>query len=68
MDKTIEVGDMVRYRGEERKVILFAKYCGMYFLSGGAWAWRYEIRPVKWDDDTIGNTGIGVCAKNGSGQ
>jgi len=68
MDKNIEIGDIVRYQGVERKVLLFAMYCGLYFLSGGVWAYRYELSPIKWEGDIIGNTGIGVCAKNGSEQ
>lgn len=68
MDEVVKVGDMVRYQGEVRKLYLIAKYVGLYFLSGGVWVCRHEFTPVKWEDDVVGNTGIGVCAKNGSGS
>lgn len=68
--EVIKVGDEVTLRGTDEpqhlKVVAFDKIYGLYLLNDWCQYHRYEFIPVKWDGDKVGNTGIGVCAKNGS--
>ena len=63
---TIQTGDVVRLSsGHLATVGEFDNTRGIYWTSRGL-RFRHEFQPVKWEGDTLGNTGIGVCAKNGS--
>ncbi|TCN30299.1 hypothetical protein [Sinorhizobium americanum] len=67
----IASGDEVRLvDGRRARVVEFDLFAGgLYVLDvDGATLvrQRHEFEPIKWDGDVIGNTGIGVCAKNGS--
>lgn len=68
MDRVLEVGDEVFVRSDGRRAIItyIGKHLCLYELDGKHTVSRHEFIPVKWDDDKVGNTGIGVCAKNGS--
>ena len=68
MDEIVKVGDEVFVRVDGRRAIV--KHIGanraLYQMDDLSVMSRYEFIPVKWDGDKVGNTGIGVCAKNGS--
>lgn len=69
MGETIELGDKVWADDNEvSTVISMDRSIGMYLLENKRVLYRHQFTPMKWDGDVIGNTGIGVCAKNGSGQ
>lgn len=66
---TIKVGDLVRLSSGVVTVIteILSLWQGLYQVETGGLVFRYEFQPMKWSRvDTIGDTGIGVCAKNGS--
>lgn len=65
MEDLIKIGDIVSCRGNWLSVRQIGPMRTMYQL-GDKWYFRYEFQPLKWLDDIVGNTGIGVCAKNGS--
>jgi hypothetical protein len=66
--ETIQVGDRVRLvRGREVVITaIFERWQGLYQVDNAFIVFRHEFQPLKWLSDIIGNTGIGVCAKNGS--
>ena len=67
MGDVISIGDEVWTSDNEvSKVINMDRSIGMYLLDSGRVLHRYDFTPVKWAGDTLGNTGIGVCAQNGS--
>ena len=70
MNDVIAIGDEVRMSDGTLGTITWkGNFAGIYTLdvSGRTvTAMRFEFQPVKWEGDTLGNTGIGVCAKNGS--
>lgn len=70
MDSTLQVNDEVFVRADGRRATVthIPRPGGLYILDGDIVAHRHEFIPVKWGEDRTGNTGIGVCAKNGSTQ
>lgn len=68
MDEIVKAGDEVFMRSDGRRetVASLPKYGSPYVFNSKLSAYRYEFIPAKWRDDKVGNTGIGVCAKNGS--
>ncbi|RWX22599.1 hypothetical protein EHH54_39020 [Rhizobium leguminosarum] len=53
--------------GNTIAVTIADKSRGIY-MAGDRVLYRHEFSPVKWAGGGVGNTGIGVCAANGSGQ
>lgn len=72
MEDVIRTGDLVTLSdGTQWTVKGIELFVGLYVLDWDGVtviARRHEFQPVKWQRDVIGNTGIGVCAANGSGQ
>jgi hypothetical protein len=69
MNEVLARGDEVRIGDRLGSVVSIEKMVGLYVLDvNGATvaAYRHEFVPTKWIGDTLGNTGIGCCAKNGS--
>lgn len=68
MDDIIDVGDTIRLNDGTTAIINgLNRQRGIYWADGKT-LYRHEFQPLKWEGDTLGNTGIGVCAKNGSEQ
>lgn len=70
MDEVLKSGDTVVLNDGTLTNVVATNYrpIPLYLMTNGKSYYRYEFAPVKWDEDVIGNTGIGVCAKNGSGH
>jgi hypothetical protein len=68
MNNVVGVGDEVRLENGTKAIIRFVnKQRGLYIMENDYRIYaRYEFKPTKWEGDGLGNTGIGVCAKNGS--
>lgn len=64
----VDVGDVVVLKDGTTSIVeKINKFAGLYMISGRSFPlYRHEFSPVKWMGDVLGNTGIGVCAKNGS--
>ena len=68
MGDIVEVGDeVVDQFGIHHSIVHIERPYGLY-VTQTRLLYRHEFTPIKWEGDVIGNTGIGVCAKNGSGQ
>jgi hypothetical protein len=70
MDEVLKGGDTVVLNNGVVTNVVAVSNAGvpLFLMTNGKNYYRYEFAPVKWDEDAIGNTGIGVCAKNGSGH
>jgi len=69
MGEVVYIGDEVRLIDGTAAIIrAMDNRLGMFWTDDGRVVRRYDFRPAKWDVDKIGNTAIGVCAKNGSEQ
>ena len=70
MGDVIEIDDEVRLLdGTMGRILAIEHFVGLYVLSVDGAAvvrQRHEFVPAKWSLDVIGNTGISVCAQNGS--
>ena len=70
MGDVISIGDEVRFPdGRIGRITWKGDFADVYRIEVGdkiIAAMRFEFQPVKWEGDVIGNTGIGVCAQNGS--
>ncbi|ASY62503.1 hypothetical protein SJ05684_c10450 [Sinorhizobium sojae CCBAU 05684] len=68
----IAIGDEVRMRdGRTVEVKSFDRATGLYAVTGHPvliLLYRHQFTPLKWENDVIGVTGIGVCAAGGAGQ